>query len=119
MKLIHCPACGDVVGLTVDTWRQCLCGASGGQYNLDQVTATIGGMAQPFGIDNAFLERTDGKPPEVRQGTNCWWGEYPGDVQILRIESAEGPRLEVLVRPVREDGHNEVWVVDGRPFTVM
>ena len=56
MKLLACPVCHDVLGLLGQEWRICLCGASGGQYNADLMTATVGGAARVFGVGNPFFD---------------------------------------------------------------
>lgn len=138
MKALYCQICGDVQGLLGQFWRKCVCGASGGQYNSDLMTATIGGAARVLGIGNPFFDGlylflTAEKKREMRQkyygqpDTDAWWGEFPGDVQIFRIESPDGPRLKVRIRSLGitsatrdrwEPGMNEVTVIDKRPYTI-
>ena len=100
MKLLFCSDCHDVHELITNVWRKCLCGKSGGQYNRDGMTATIGGRARVFGVGNTFFNELypllgpDGKKT-VRekyfgQETDAWWGEYPGDQQIFRVRLADG-----------------------------
>lgn len=129
MKLLFCPDCHDVHGLVMQEWRMCLCGASGGQYNRDGMTATVGGKARVFGVGNPFFNElysflaVEGKR-KVRQAfygqpdTDAWWGEYDADQQILRIKDANGPRLQVRVRPCecgKDDcGQMTVVIVDKR-----
>src|SRR5580698_7161399 len=126
MKLIFCPLCHDAQGLIMQTWRCCLCGKSGGQYNIDGMTATIGGMARVFGVGNPFFDdlypyleekgkRRMWKKHYGHEMGDCWWGEYEGDRQIFRIFNPEGPRLDVQVKCF--DGHeNIVIVIDKRKF---
>lgn len=108
MKLLFCPDCHDVHGLIMQEWRMCLCGASGGQYNRDGMTATLGGKARVFGVGNPFFNElypfldVEGKRKMRAQfygqpDTDAWWGEYEGDQQIFRIVDAKGPRLKVKV----------------------
>lgn len=140
MKLIYCPICGDVARLIPSKWRQCECGLSGGQYNADLMTATIGGSARVFGVGNPFFnEFWTGLSDEMQQAarkkygyggqSDCWWGEYPGDQQIFRIESPDGPRLQIVRVEPRENNTlgrgslerqytNEVFIVDRRDYTV-
>lgn len=138
MKILYCQICGDVLGLLGQEWRKCVCGDSGGQYNADCMTATVGGKARVFGVGNPFFsELYPYTTPETRKemrkrfygqpDTDAWWGEYPGDVQIFRIQSPDGPRLKVKVcslgfdektRKACEPGQNRVTVVDKRPFTI-
>lgn len=101
MKLIYCPVCDDVFRVESFTWRICNCGRSGGQYNPDNLTATIGGKAKVFGIPNPFFSDTYMAPPEdiikIRHKyndqwiTDIWWGEYKGDWQIIRVNNPIGP----------------------------
>jgi hypothetical protein len=112
MKLIFCPACTDVVALSCLTWRRCICGASGGQYHADGVTATIGGLARVFGIHNRFLftrvnwltgrEKADLLVGWGRDGKNIWWGGEDDDDQIFRVAPAETPPWKT------EQGNKEV-----------
>ncbi len=129
MKLLQCPLCGDVLGLLGREWRVCVCGASGGQYNADHVTATVGGAARVFGIANPFfnelfplLDAAHVRKVHERFGYadragEIWWGEFAGDLQIFRVDDPAGPRLEVDVEPV-DRRTNRVKVVDGRAFTI-
>jgi hypothetical protein len=128
MKLIFCPACTDVFRLVPDVWRKCMCGASGGQYNRDNMTATVGGNARVFGVGNPFFNELyvflpfDAKR-EVRHkmygqtDTDAWWGEYPGDKQIFRIHSADGPRLTIKVIP--RGANNLIKVTDKRSWWIQ
>jgi hypothetical protein len=54
MKLIICANCQDILKLQ-NTKRTCLCGQSWGQYDEDNLNATIGGYSIPLGIDNTTL----------------------------------------------------------------
>lgn len=139
MKLLFCPLCHDVQGLILPKWRICLCGKSGGQYNVDGMTATLGGEARVFGVGNPFFEylypfleelgkRKMWKKYYGHELGDCWWGEYEGDNQILRILSAEGPRLELKIknlaetgpkRILTESGTNLVTVVDKRQYMFL
>ena len=127
MKILQCPICRDVVGLLGQEWRKCICGASGGQYNRDLITATLGGRARVFGVANPFFNEMfpflneEGKAAMHKKlnyvPIDCWWGEYAGDAQIFRIESPDGPRLNVRI--VRIDAAtNHVAVIDKRPYTI-
>ncbi len=130
MKLLHCPLCGDALGLLGREWRVCVCGASGGQYNADHVTATLGGAARVFGVANPFfneifplldaahVRKVHDHFGYTDQDGEIWWGEFPGDVQIFRVEDPDGPRLDVDVERV-DAKRNKVRVKpDGRPFTI-
>lgn len=128
MKILFCPSCHDVHGLVMNEWRMCLCGLSGGQYNKDGMTATIGGEARIFGVGNPFFDylypflEEKGKKEMWRkyyghEMGDCWWGEYKGDLQLFRIKSATGPRLKIEVKIVDKAQMN-VIIVDKRDYTV-
>lgn len=69
MKLIFCPACRDIVRLTL-TPRSCTCGDAFGVYDDDGLHAFIGGSAIPVGFANSSFRAAlrgqpasgDGKP---------------------------------------------------------
>lgn len=117
VKLIRCKNCEDVVRLIHTEWRQCECNQSGGQYNDDLVTATVGGNCEVVGLSNLFFddkyrkmsekEKTKHKKDINHGPCEVWWGELEGDNQIHRIKSAKGPKLEV-----------EVEELEGNEFTV-
>jgi hypothetical protein len=85
----------------------CDCKQSGGQYNEDLITATVGGNCEVFGISNLFFDVDFNKLSEdekinYRKEINhywceIWFGEGLGDVQIHRIKSPKGPRLKMKV----------------------
>ena len=107
MKLIRCKNCNDVVRLVHTHWRMCDCGKSGGQYNEDLITATVGGDCEIFGISNLFFDEefnklSEEEKVEYRSKINhywceIWFGEGDGDFQIHRIKSPKGPRLKMVV----------------------
>lgn len=131
MKLLFCPLCHDAKSLVMPEWRVCLCGASGGQYNKDGMTATIGGAARVFGVGNPFFSELypflseEGKK-QVRekffgQPTDAWWGEYPGDKQIFRIANADGPKLSIKIvtkGALDEKGLARIVIKDKRDYTI-
>lgn len=128
MKLLYCPLCHDVMGLIQQEWRTCLCGASGGQYNADGMTATIGGRVRIFGVGNPFfnelypyLESEGKRKMRVdmygQPDTDAWWGEYEGDQQLFRIAKGTGPRLKVKVENLEGPMMN-VAIMDKRDYTV-
>jgi hypothetical protein len=114
MKLIRCRNCNDVVRLVHTQWRVCDCKKSGGQYNEDLITATVGGDCNVFGISNLFFNDEFNKLNENEKikyrkkirhhWCEIWFGEVEGDVQIHRIKSPLGPRLKMKVEWV---GKNE------------
>lgn len=124
MKLLFCPICHDVLGLLDNHWRTCVCKCSGGQYNADGMTATIGGMGKVFGVGNPFFNElypflnNEGKKA-MRQkfygqpDTDCWWGDYAGERQIFHIQEAAGPRVKVRV-VVESAVMNRVIITDKR-----
>jgi hypothetical protein len=127
MKLLFCPDCHDAHELIPDEWRMCLCGASGGQYNADGMTATIGGRARVFGVGNTFFNelypllgaeaKKMVRQKYFGQETDAWWGEYKGDQQIFRIKSAKGPRLKVEMKLV-VGRMVDIIVVDKRDYWI-
>lgn len=128
MKLLYCPFCADVVRLSPQSWRMCECGESGGQYNKDNNTATIGGKyTRVFGLANPFFEQMwlyvpDDKRIEFRRDHNygpgdVWWGGFPGDTQLFRIDDPEGPRLKIRIVK-RDIATNVITIIDKRPYTI-
>lgn len=124
MKLIYCPLCGDVFSLRAEFWGCCVCGKSGGQYDPNDVTGVIGGYARVFGIGNVFfaedwedisLEERKLRRKEAgytQMETDCWWGEFVGDVQITRIESATGPNPNWAGIHLKKKGKQKAKSVD-------
>lgn len=116
MKLIKCNDCGDVVRLTHDKWRMCSCGSSGGQYNEDLTTATVGGNCEVIGLRNDFF---DEKPfSKKREGKDkIIQGEYKGDTQIHRIKSPKGPRLNIRIKNNKDNTHDVIFK-DKRDYKI-
>lgn len=96
MKLIRCKNCEDVVRLIHTRWRTCECGESGGQYNGLTMSATVGGNCEVIGIRNDFFEYEPFSEERNSRNTIIQ-GEYEGDVQIYRIESPLGPKLNIRI----------------------
>ena len=116
MKLIICKQCDDIVRLIHTNWRKCECGKSGGQYNEDLQSATVGGNCEVIGIKNDWVAA--GKQKRREAGLNhIIQGEYLGDVQIHRIISPEGPRLNIEINEVDKD-FNELTFKDRRNYTI-
>ncbi len=116
MKLIRCKNCEDVVRLVHTDWRQCDCGKSGGQYNDDLISATVGGDCEVIGIRNDFF--TLSKKARTKDAVNCIiQGEYLGDVQIYRIISGNGPKLKMDIEEV-DDETNKITFKDNRKYTI-
>lgn len=67
MKLMYCPACGDLIKLTL-SHRQCGCGKSTGYYLSDGQHAVIIGPAIPLGIANSSFHQAIANQPERGQG---------------------------------------------------
>lgn len=107
MKLIRCKKCEDVVRLIESKWRTCECGSSGGQYNIDSITATVGGDCEIIGLSNLFFdekyrklseeEKEEYKKEIEHHPCEVWFGELEGDKQIHRIKSPKGPRLNIEI----------------------
>ena len=122
MKLIYCMNCKDVVKLAKDKWRKCECGNSGGQYNSDNLTATIGGLVKVLGIANPFfqepfsyLTKTGQEAFRLMSGyskNDCWWGEFSGDLQIVRITSPNGPRIEMKIEEIPDEGKRKLTFIN-------
>ena len=128
MKLIYCNNCGDVVRLIHLKWRKCACGQSGGQYNEDLITATVGGNCRIFGIPNPFFDEvfqylTDKGKQWYRDkngpygSTDAWYGETPGDKQIFRIDSANGPKLKLKIKKI-SNSINRIYILDKRNYII-
>lgn len=126
MKLLYCPVCADVVRLIVTRWRMCECKLSGGQYNQDGMTATLGGYARVFGVANPFFNELWNDLDEmqrmnVRKRNNygpgdCWWGEFAGDVQIIRVTEASGPRIKMRIHS--QGNSNRIVILDKRSYSI-
>ena len=121
-KLIRCKECEDIVRLVHTKWRKCECGKSGGQYNDDLMSATVGGDCEVIGLRNDYFiakpfskerEKKDDKGPlsQIIQG------EYNGDVQIHRIESGDGPKLKMEIEQI-DDDNNKITFTDDRKYTL-
>lgn len=114
MKLIRCKKCNDVVRLIHTEWRQCYCGKSGGQYNDDLLSATVGGICEVIGIRNDFfvpnIKKRIGKEGIIQ-------GEYKGDLQIHRIISGKGPKLKMDIKKTSKDT-NEITFKDRRKYII-
>lgn len=65
MKLLYCPDCEDVVGLS-RRYRTCLCGKSGGAY-LDEINVEIQGPAFVLGIRNTSFASALRSQPRGRE----------------------------------------------------
>jgi hypothetical protein len=129
MKLLFCSDCHDIKGLVKQEWRTCMCGKSGGQYNKDGLTATIGGAARVFGIGNPFfndlypfLESVGKKKMQQafygHTDGDAWWGEYDGDEQIFRIRDSKGPALKLSVREMEDERLMVISVTDKRVWSL-
>lgn len=129
MKLIHCKKCHDVVRLINTRWRMCECESIGGQYNLDLMTATVGGDADVIGIPNPFFDEINKYLIEENGGKqfyrdkhgwgkqDIWYGGGKGDKQIHRINSPLGPRLSMRVEVI-DDYHTKSIITDKRDYLI-
>ena len=116
MKLIRCKNCDDVVRLIHTRWRKCECGESGGQYNGLSMSATIGGNCEVIGIRNDLF---DYEPfhNERNSRNGIIQGEYEGDIQIHRIESSDGPSLEIDFEKI-DDLTLKLTFTDNRKYSI-
>ncbi len=117
-KLIRCKKCEDIVRLVHTKWRKCECGKSGGQYNDDLMSATVGGDCEVIGLRNDYFAA---KPFSKKRGEDglghIIQGEYGGDVQIHRIESGDGPKLKMEIEQI-DDENNKITFTDDRKYTI-
>ena len=130
MKLLWCMKCHDIVALRIEERRTCFCTSLGGQYNADGVTATIGGNGKVIGIANPFLsgqllamspyERDSFRQkyyPEGK-GQDVWFGEYDGDVQLIKVSTSSGPRVKVSTRLTDDSKGIILHIHDRRKFRI-
>lgn len=122
MKLVRCKKCEDVVRLVHTKWRQCECGKSGGQYNDDLMSATVGGESEVIGIRNDFMaakpfSKAREKKDDKGELGQIIQGEYLGDVQIHRIKSGSGPKLKMTIEQ-KDDEFNTLTFTDKRDYTI-
>jgi hypothetical protein len=116
MKLIRCKNCNDIVRLIHTKWRKCECGESGGQYNGITISATVGGNCEVFGIRNDWAEMTSEERQVVTGMNGVIQGEYPGDNQIHRIDSSNGPKLKMTIEEV--NGMHKLTFTDIRNYII-
>ena len=117
-KLIRCKKCEDIVRLVHTKWRKCECGESGGQYNDDLMSATVGGNCEVIGLRNDyFTEKPFSKKRNKQELNTIIQGEYDGEVQIHRIESSEGPKLKIKIEKL-DDNNNKITFTDKRKYTI-
>ena len=117
-KLIKCNSCEDIVRLVHTKWRKCDCGKSGGQYNDDLMSATVGGECEVIGLRNDYLVlKPFSKARDKNNLDKIIQGEYEGDVQIHRIESSDGPRLKMIIEKLDEE-NNKITFTDDRKYTI-
>lgn len=117
-KLIRCKKCEDIVRLVHTKWRKCECGNSGGQYNDDLMSATVGGDCEVIGLRNDFFAAKPFSKKRNEDGlNNIIQGEYEGDVQIHRIESGDGPKLKIKIEKL-DDENNKITFTDDRKYTI-
>ena len=129
MKLIHCKECHDVVRLIHAEWRMCDCKATGGQYNDDLISATVGGDADVIGIPNPFFDEVFKFLIEENGGRDyyrkkhgwgkqdIWYGGGLGDFQVMLIKSPKGPKLSMTVEVV-DKNHTKSIITDKRDYLV-
>jgi hypothetical protein len=118
MKLIRCLKCDDVVRLVHTKWRKCECGESGGQYNDDLMSATVGGNCEVIGLRNDYFAKKPGSKKRDDDGLNVIiQGEYDGDVQIHRIKSGDGPKLKMKIEKLNGE-NNLITFTDDRDYEI-
>tara|TARA_R110000868_G_scaffold15938_3_gene72135 strand:+ start:189 stop:683 length:495 start_codon:yes stop_codon:yes gene_type:complete len=118
MKLIRCEKCEDVVRLVHTKWRKCDCGKSGGQYNDDMTSATIGGSCEVIGIRNDFFQEKQFSKERGEDSKNIIiQGEYVGDNQLHRIKSGNGPKLKMEIQENGDNTH-DITFTDKRKYTI-
>ncbi len=118
MKLIRCEECGDVVRIVHTKWRKCDCGKSGGQYNDDMISATVGGTCEVIGLRNDFFTEKQFSKKRGEDGKNIIiQGEYLGDNQIHRVKSGNGPKLKMEITE-NGDGTHDITFTDSRKYTI-
>lgn len=129
MKLIHCKNCHDVVRLIHTRWRMCECKKTGGQYNADLLSATVGGHCDVIGIPNPFFDEVNKYLIEENGGRqfyrdkhgwgtqDIWYGGGKGDKQVHVINSPKGPRLKMTVEVI-DDGHTKSIITDKRDYVI-
>ena len=118
-KLIRCKKCEDIVRLVHTKWRKCECGESGGQYNDDMISATVGGDCEVIGIRNDYFAAKQFSKERSDEGdlNNIIQGEYDGDVQIHRIKSGDGPKLKMEIEAINKT-NNKITFTDDREYTI-
>jgi hypothetical protein len=121
-KLIRCKKCEDIVRLVHTKWRKCECGKSGGQYNDDLMSATVGGDCEVIGLRNDYFiakpfSKERDKKDDKGNLSKIIQGEYDGDVQIHRIESGDGPKLKMNIEQI-DDDNNKIIFTDDREYTI-
>jgi hypothetical protein len=105
----------------------CDCGESGGQYNEDLMSATVGGNCDIVGISNLFFDEefkalSEEEKVAYRKKINhftseIWYGEIGCDNQIHRIKSPCGPRLEMKVEWA-DATHTKSTITDRRKYLI-
>lgn len=90
MKLIACSKCNDLMVLVNDYTRTCFCGAVGGKYLDDNITAVVNKDALVMGIDNNGLtlaKRMANHHKEVEFRIDFfftgWIPNHPGEVIVV------------------------------------
>ena len=94
------------------------CGESGGQYNDDLMSATVGGNCEVIGLRNDFFAlKPFSKKRDDKDLNTIIQGEYDGDVQIHRIKSGDGPKLKMKIEKI-DDENNKITFTDDREYTI-
>ncbi len=108
-------------------WRMCECKKSGGQYNDDLITATVGGDCRIIGIPNPFFDDVVFHlRDECRQwyrdkfgygAEDIWYGAKKGDKQIFFINSPRGAKLKTKVVKI-DNNHSKTIIIDKRDYVI-
>ena len=114
MKLIACQKCKDVMMLVNKMTRTCYCGAVGGKYLDDNITAVVNWDAIVFGIDNSgfsiakeLAEVNKKLPYRYDYFFSGWIPTKPGEV--LTVETVEDVLAYPYELPDELKEYNSTW----------
>lgn len=109
MKLVACTECNDIMNLHHLHVRTCYCGAVGGRYLSDFITAVVNKDAIVVGIDNNgfsisknYYQAHQEIPHRVDIFFTGWIPNHPGEVVV--VDSVE----DVLAYPFEMDEEDKV-----------
>ena len=114
MKLIACEECKDTMQLVNSYTRTCWCGAVGGKYLDDSITAVVNKDAIVFGIDNygfavakEMAMRNKNLPYRYDYFFSGWIPTKPGEVIV--VETVEEVLEYPYELPVEERVYDSTW----------